>query len=153
MKKSLAGMLMVSMLCACLAACGHKTETEEFVMDEGKMEQTETTVNVSDDEAVSEETEEDGTLEDEATDDANADIEDDSSAGSCSVTLTEVGPNKVKVIKVVREITGAGLKESKDLVDAASEGPVVLVEEISEEEAAKIKESLEAEGATVTIEE
>ena len=152
MKKSLAGLLMVSMLCACLAGCGHKTETEEFVMDEGKMKQTETTVNVSDEEAVSEETE-DETLEDGATDDVNADIEDDSSAGSCSVTLTEAGPNKVKVIKVVREITGAGLKESKDLVDAASDGPVVLVEEISEEEATKIKESLEAEGATVTIEE
>jgi large subunit ribosomal protein L7/L12 len=148
MKKRLVGLLMASMLCACLAGCGHKTESEEFVMDEGKMKQTETTVNVSDEEDVSEEAE-----EDEATDDVNVDGEDDNSTGSCSVTLTEVGPNKVKVIKVVREITGAGLKESKDLVDAASDGPIVLVEEITEEEATKIKESLEAEGATVTIEE
>ena len=64
------------------------------------------------------------------------------------VELTEVGPNKVKVIKVVREITGLGLKEAKDLVDGA---PKVLKEGVSKEEAEGIKTKLEAEGAKVTI--
>ena len=64
------------------------------------------------------------------------------------VELTEVGPNKVKVIKVVREATGLGLKEAKDLVDGA---PKVLKEGASKEEANEIKEKLEAEGAKVTL--
>ena len=64
------------------------------------------------------------------------------------VELTEVGPNKVKVIKVVREATGLGLKEAKDLVDAA---PKVLKEAASKEEADEIKAKLEAEGAKVTL--
>ena len=64
------------------------------------------------------------------------------------VELTEVGPNKVKVIKVVREATGLGLKEAKDLVDAA---PKVLKEAASKEEADDIKTKLEAEGAKVTL--
>ena len=64
------------------------------------------------------------------------------------VELTEVGPNKVKVIKVVREATGLGLKEAKDLVDAA---PKVLKEGASKEEADDIKAKLEAEGAKVTL--
>ena len=64
------------------------------------------------------------------------------------VELTEVGPNKVKVIKVVREITGLGLKEAKDVVDGA---PKVLKEGASKEEANEIKEKLEAEGAKVTL--
>ena len=64
------------------------------------------------------------------------------------VELTEVGPNKVKVIKVVREATGLGLKEAKDLVDAA---PKVLKEAASKEEADDIKAKLEAEGAKVTL--
>ncbi len=64
------------------------------------------------------------------------------------VELTEVGPNKVKVIKVVREATGLGLKEAKDLVDAA---PKVLKEGASKEEADEIKGKLEAEGAKVTL--
>ena len=59
------------------------------------------------------------------------------------VELTEVGPNKVKVIKVVREATGLGLKEAKDLVDSA---PKVLKEAASKEEADDIKGKLEAEG-------
>ncbi len=64
------------------------------------------------------------------------------------VELTEVGPNKVKVIKVVREATGLGLKEAKDLVDSA---PKVLKEGASKEEADEIKTKLEAEGAKVTL--
>ena len=60
------------------------------------------------------------------------------------VELTEIGPNKVKVIKVVREATGLGLKEAKDLVDSA---PKVLKEGVSKEEAEDIKGKLEAEGA------
>ena len=64
------------------------------------------------------------------------------------VELTEVGPNKVKVIKVVREVTGLGLKEAKDVVDGA---PKVLKEGASKEEAEDIKAKLEAEGAKVTL--
>ena len=64
------------------------------------------------------------------------------------VELTEVGPNKVKVIKVVREITGLGLKEAKDLVDNA---PKMVKEAASKEEAEDIKAKLEAEGAKVTL--
>ena len=64
------------------------------------------------------------------------------------VELTEVGPNKVKVIKVVREATGLGLKEAKDLVDSA---PKTLKEAASKEEADDIKAKLEAEGAKVTL--
>ena len=64
------------------------------------------------------------------------------------VELTEVGPNKVKVIKVVREATGLGLKEAKDVVDGA---PKVIKEAASKEEAEDIKAKLEAEGAKVTL--
>jgi len=64
------------------------------------------------------------------------------------VELTEVGPNKVKVIKVVREATGLGLKEAKDVVDSA---PKVVKEAASKEEAEAIKAKLEAEGAKVTL--
>ena len=64
------------------------------------------------------------------------------------VELTEVGPNKVKVIKVVREITGLGLKEAKEAVDNA---PKVVKEGASKEEAEEIKAKFEAEGAKVTI--
>ena len=64
------------------------------------------------------------------------------------VELTEVGPNKVKVIKVVREATGLGLKEAKDVVDGA---PKVLKEGVSKAEADDIKAKLEAEGAKVTL--
>ena len=62
--------------------------------------------------------------------------------------LTEVGPNKVKVIKVVREVTGLGLKEAKEVVDGA---PKVLKEGVSKEEAEDIQKKLDAEGAKVTL--
>lgn len=64
------------------------------------------------------------------------------------VELTEVGPNKVKVIKVVREATGLGLKEAKDVVDSA---PKIVKEAASKDEAEAIKAKLEAEGAKVTL--
>ena len=64
------------------------------------------------------------------------------------VELTEVGPDKVKVIKVVREVTGLGLKEAKEVVDGA---PKVVKEGASKEEAEDIKAKIEAEGAKVTL--
>ena len=64
------------------------------------------------------------------------------------VELTEVGPNKVKVIKVVREATGLGLKEAKDLVDNA---PKIVKEAADKATAEDIKTKLEAEGAKVTL--
>lgn len=64
------------------------------------------------------------------------------------VELTEIGPNKVKVIKVVREVTGLGLKEAKDLVDNA---PKVVKEGASKAEAEDLKAKLEAEGAKITL--
>ena len=67
---------------------------------------------------------------------------------SFDVELTEVGPNKVKVIKVVREATGLGLKEAKDVVDGA---PKVIKEGVSKAEAEEMKTKLEAEGAKVTL--
>ena len=64
------------------------------------------------------------------------------------VELTEAGANKVKVIKVVREITGLGLKEANEVVDGA---PKVVKEGASKEEAEEIQKKLEAEGAKVTL--
>ena len=65
-----------------------------------------------------------------------------------NVELTSAGASKVKVIKVVREITGLGLKEAKEVVDGA---PKVVKEGATKEEAEEIKEKLEAEGAKVTL--
>ena len=64
------------------------------------------------------------------------------------VELTDVGPNKVKVIKVVKDATGLGLKEAKDIVDGA---PKVVKEGASKEEAEDIKKKLEEVGAKVTL--
>ncbi len=64
------------------------------------------------------------------------------------VELTEAGANKVKVIKVVREITGLGLKEAKEVVEGAPKG---VKEGASKEEAEEIQKKLEAEGAKVTL--
>ena len=64
------------------------------------------------------------------------------------VELTEVGPNKVKVIKVVREVTGLGLKEAKEVVDGA---PKLVKEAADKATAEDIKAKLEAEGAKVTL--
>jgi large subunit ribosomal protein L7/L12 len=65
-----------------------------------------------------------------------------------SAVLTEIGPNKIPVIKVVRELTGLGLKEAKDLVDAS---PKPIKEGIARDEADKIKAALEEQGAKVEI--
>ena len=65
-----------------------------------------------------------------------------------TAVLTEIGPNKIPVIKVVRELTGLGLKEAKDLVDAS---PRPVKEGIARDEAEKIKAALEAQGAKVEI--
>jgi large subunit ribosomal protein L7/L12 len=65
-----------------------------------------------------------------------------------SAVLLEVGPNKIPVIKVVRELTQLGLKEAKDLVDAA---PKPVKEGVTREEADKIKASLEEQGAKVEV--
>jgi large subunit ribosomal protein L7/L12 len=65
-----------------------------------------------------------------------------------SAVLTEVGPNKIPVIKVVRELTQLGLKEAKDLVDAA---PKPVKEGVARDEAEKIKAALEEQGAKVEI--
>ncbi len=64
------------------------------------------------------------------------------------VELTEIGEQKVKVIKVIREITGLGLKEAKDLVEAA---PKVVKEAVSKEEAEELKKKIEEQGAKVTL--
>jgi large subunit ribosomal protein L7/L12 len=65
-----------------------------------------------------------------------------------TATLTEIGPNKIPVIKVVRELTGLGLKEAKDLVDGF---PKPVKEGVNKDEAAKIKAALEEVGAKVEI--
>ena len=65
-----------------------------------------------------------------------------------TAVLAEVGPNKIPVIKVVRELTGLGLKEAKDLVDAA---PKPVKEGVAKDEAEKIKAALEEQGAKVEI--
>jgi large subunit ribosomal protein L7/L12 len=65
-----------------------------------------------------------------------------------TATLTEIGPNKIPVIKVVRELTALGLKEAKDLVDAA---PKAVKEGVNREEAEKIKAAIEEQGGKVEI--
>ena len=65
-----------------------------------------------------------------------------------TASIVEIGPNKIPVIKVVRELTGLGLKEAKDLVDAA---PKPVKEGVAKDEAEKIKAALEEQGAKVEI--
>ena len=65
-----------------------------------------------------------------------------------SVELTEIGPNKLNVIKVIRELTGLGLKEAKDLVEGA---PKVVKEQCSKQEAEDMKKKIEEQGAKVTL--
>ena len=65
-----------------------------------------------------------------------------------TATLTEIGPNKIPVIKVVRELTGLGLKEAKDLVDAT---PKAVKEGVHKDEADKIKAAIEEQGGKVEI--
>lgn len=70
---------------------------------------------------------------------------------SFNVELKEVGAQKIEVIKVVRDITAKGLKESKDLVDAAAAAPQMVKEGVKKEEAEEIKKKFEAAGAKVEI--
>ncbi|MBD5460152.1 MAG: 50S ribosomal protein L7/L12 [Lachnospiraceae bacterium] len=77
-----------------------------------------------------------------------ADAPEEEEKTEFDVELTEIGAEKVKVIKVVREATGLGLKEAKDMVDSA---PKVLKEGISKEEAEELKKKLEEVGAKVTL--
>ncbi len=68
-----------------------------------------------------------------------------------NVFLTQVGEKKIEVIKIVRDITGKGLKESKDLVDAVASGPQLVKENVKKEEAEEIKKKFEAVGAKVEL--
>lgn len=68
-----------------------------------------------------------------------------------NVVLTAVGDKKIEVIKIVRDLTGKGLKESKDLVDAVASGPQVIKEGVKKEEAEEIKKKFEAIGAKVEL--
>ena len=65
-----------------------------------------------------------------------------------TATIVEIGPNKIPVIKVVRELTGLGLKEAKDLVDAT---PKAVKEGVTKDEAEKIKAAIEEQGGKVEI--
>ncbi len=73
---------------------------------------------------------------------------EDAAPAEVTVTLTDVGASKVKVIKAVREITGLGLVDAKKLVDNT---PAKIKENVSADEGAKLKETLEAAGATVEV--
>ncbi len=75
-------------------------------------------------------------------------VEEEEEKTEFDVELTEIGPNKVKVIKVVREVTGLGLKEAKDVVDKA---PSIVKEQVDKPTAEDIKSRLEAEGAKATL--
>ncbi|HCM36917.1 MAG: 50S ribosomal protein L7/L12 [Candidatus Wildermuthbacteria bacterium RIFCSPLOWO2_02_FULL_47_9c] len=79
---------------------------------------------------------------------ASADKEEKS---SFNVVLAGVGDKKIEVIKVVRDVTGKGLKEAKNLVDAAATGPQVVKEGAAKEEAEELKKKLETAGATVEL--
>jgi large subunit ribosomal protein L7/L12 len=68
-----------------------------------------------------------------------------------TVVLSSVGPKKIEVIKIVRDVTGKGLKESKDLVDAAANAPQVIKENVKKQEAEEIKKKFESAGAKVEL--
>ncbi|MBI2450691.1 MAG: 50S ribosomal protein L7/L12 [Candidatus Nealsonbacteria bacterium] len=70
---------------------------------------------------------------------------------SFNVELKAVGEKKIEVIKVVRDVTGKGLKEAKDLVDAAASAPQMVKENAKKEEAEEMKKKFEAAGATVEL--
>lgn len=70
---------------------------------------------------------------------------------SFNIELKEVGAKKIEVIKVVRDLTGKGLKEAKDLVDAAASAPQMVKENAKKEEADEIKKKFEAAGAKVEL--
>ena len=83
--------------------------------------------------------------------DGNGGGEAEEEKSSFSIVLTPVGDQKIEVIKAVRDITGQGLKEAKDLVDAAATGPQVVKEGATKDEAAELKKKFETAGATVEL--
>ena len=83
--------------------------------------------------------------------DGNGGGEAEEEKSSFSIVLTAVGDQKIEVIKAVRDITGQGLKEAKDLVDAAAAGPQVVKEGATKDEAAELKKKFETAGATVEL--
>ena len=83
-----------------------------------------------------------------ASAEASADMED---KASFNVMLTSVGDKKIEVIKVVRDATQKGLKEAKDMVDAAASAPQLVKENAKKEEAEDLKKKLEAAGAKVEL--
>lgn len=68
-----------------------------------------------------------------------------------NVVLTAVGEKKIEVIKLVRDLTGKGLKDSKDLVEAVATGPQVIKENVKKEEAEELKKKFETAGAKVEL--
>ena len=83
--------------------------------------------------------------------DGNGGGEAEEENSSFSIVLTAVGDQKIEVIKAVRDLTGQGLKEAKDLVDAAATGPQVVKEGATKDEAAELKKKFETAGATVEL--
>ena len=77
--------------------------------------------------------------------------EGDDEKASFNVVLTGVGDKKIEVIKVVRDATGKGLKEAKDVVDAAVSGPQVVAENMKKEDAQELKKKFDAAGAKVEL--
>jgi len=78
-------------------------------------------------------------------------VQETEEKSSFNIELTGVGSKKIEVIKVVRDLTGKGLKEAKDLVDAAESAPQMIKENSKKEEAEEIKKKLEAAGAKVDL--
>ena len=155
MKRKIVLFMVMGIICGSLVACGHKKSDEPFVVDEGKLKAVETVETTDVAQSEPEIIEDEELTDNEFTEEefvTESDFSEEDDVDTVSVVLTEVGPNKVKVIKAVREATGYGLKEAKDLVDAASEEPIVIVEGVTEDEAEQIKASLEEQEATVTIE-
>ncbi|MBA7675621.1 50S ribosomal protein L7/L12 [subsurface metagenome] len=82
---------------------------------------------------------------------AGATAPDEEEKSIFTITLKEVGAKKIDVIKIVRDITGKGLKEAKDLVDAAASGPQVVKENVKKEEAEELKKKFETAGAKIEL--
>ena len=82
---------------------------------------------------------------------SESDSESKEEKSSFNIELKSVGDKKIEVIKVVRDLTGKGLKEAKDLVDSAASSPQMISEDVKKEEAEEIKKKFEAAGAQVEL--
>lgn len=82
---------------------------------------------------------------------AGGPVEEEEEKTEFNVALKEIGPKKIQVIKAVRAVTALGLKEAKDVVEAADSGESIILEAVSKEVAEDAKAKLEAEGAVVAI--